>query len=202
MEWSGIMTVSLQLAAGIGLAACCGLRAFLPPLLVGLAARFGVGDILTGGPIALSDSFDWLSSTPALVVFSTAVVLEVLADKVPWVDHVLDAAETFVRPLAGTLVVAASLTELDPLAATVIGLLVGGTVAGGVHVAKAKTRILSTAATAGLASPVISVAEDGVALVGTVLSILIGGLALVFVVLLLLLVARWALHRRAARLAR
>jgi hypothetical protein len=73
-------------------------------------------------------------------------------------------------------------------------------VAGGVHVAKAKTRLLSTAGTGGLASPVLSLVEDLLALAGSVLSVLLGGLAVLLLLLVAAVAGVWVLRRR--RLAR
>lgn len=196
MDWMFPGSIILQVAAGAALAACCGLRAFLPPLVIGLASRLGVGGLLLGPGFELQESFAWMASTPALVVFGSALALEVLADKVPWVDHALDTVQTAVRPLAGGLVAAASLTDLDPLPAAVVGLLLGGSVAGGVHVAKANTRLLTTAGTGGLASPVVSLVEDGLALLGTVLGVVLGGFALVLLAVAGLLFGLWLRRRR------
>ncbi|UCF67168.1 MAG: DUF4126 domain-containing protein, partial [Acidobacteriota bacterium] len=140
-------------------------------------------------------------STPALVVFGAAVVAEVLADKIPVIDHVLDTVQSIVRPVAGTLVVAASLEGLDLLPATVIGLIVGGTAAGSVHVAKAQTRVLSTASTAGLANPILSLAEDGIALLGSLAAVTAALLAAAVLLLLTGLVWR-TLRRRRRRSSR
>ena len=128
-------SLALQLVAGFGLAAATGLRAFLPPLLVGLLARLDV--------VPLRPGTAWLESTPALVIFGTAVVLELLADKIPWVDHALDVAAIVVKPTAATLVVVATVTDMSPLTATIVGLLLGGTVAGSVHVARAGLRLIA-----------------------------------------------------------
>jgi len=49
--------------------------------------------------------------------------------------------------------------------------IVGGGVAGTVHLAKAKFRLASTAFTGGLANPVVSVVEDVTAVVGTALAL-------------------------------
>jgi uncharacterized membrane protein len=174
------LAILVQLAAGLALAACCGLRAFLPPLLLGLAGRFGVSEILLGRPI-LSPTFEWLSSTPALVIFGVAVVFEVLADKVPALDHLLDMVQTAVRPLAGALVVAASFSPLGPLPAGVFGLVAGTPVAGVVHLGKAKIRALSTLGTGGLGSPVLSVIEDAATLIGSTLALVTAIVALVLI---------------------
>lgn len=171
MNDADALAVTIQVLAGISLAACCGLRAFLPPFVLGLGVRLGLPELVLGGPVVLSDEFSWLASTPALVVFGAAVVAELLADKIPVVDHMLDLVQTLIRPLAGALVVAASLTALEPLPATVVGLVVGGSLAGGVHAAKSNLRFLSTAGTAGVATPVVSFAEDVVATAGSLLAV-------------------------------
>ena len=140
MAFEELLPFLVQATVGVVLAACCGLRAFLPPFVFGLAVRVGLDEALLGQPLELNASFAWMTTTPALVVFGLAVVVELLADKIPVVDHALDVVQTLVRPLAGMLVVAASLDGLSPFAATVIGLVVGGSVAGGVHLAKAQVR--------------------------------------------------------------
>ena len=133
-----IPLVISQVVMGIGLAASAGLRAFLPLLIVGVAGRFEV--------LPLSDTFDWLASTPALVVFGVAVVVEVLADKFPVVDSALDSIQVFVKPVAGTILAASVITELSPLQTAVLALATGGVVAGGVQLAKAKTAHAARAA--------------------------------------------------------
>ena len=182
-------SVAFQVAAGIGLAACAGLRAFLPLLVVGLAGRLEL--------VPLSESFAWLATGPALVVLSVAVVAELLADKVPVVDHALDALGTLVKPVAGTLLAASVLTDLPPLPTAVLALCTGGAVSAGVHLTKAKVRLLSTAATAGIGNPLLSVLEDVGAVIGSVAALvvplLVAALFLAALVgLLVLLAARRA----------
>lgn len=174
------LALAVQLSAGLALAACCGLRAFLPPLLLGLAARAGVPEMLLGRSL-LSPSFEWLASTPALVVFSVAVVLELLADKVPVLDHLLDMVQTGVRPLAGAFVVAASFSPLEPLPASILGLVTGTPVAGVVHMGKSKIRALSTLGTGGLGSPILSIIEDFATLVGSTFAVILAFFA-VFII--------------------
>lgn len=159
----------VQLALGFSLAAACGLRAFLPVFAAAALARAGY--------VTLGDSFEWMASTPALVVFGSAVLFEILGDKFPAVDHLLDAAGVVVKPGAATLLSASFLTGMDPIVATALSLITGGAVAGVVHVAKTKTRIASTLVTAGIGNPVLSVLEDIVALCATILAILLPLLA-------------------------
>lgn len=182
----------LQVAMGVALAACAGLRAFLPLFVVGVAGRLGL--------VGLGASFQWLASWPALVVFGVAVVTEVLADKIPIVDHVLDVIGGVVKPLAGAVLATAVLTAETPLPPAVLGILAGGGSAGVVHLTKAKLRLFSSATTAGLGNPFLSVGEDIASLLGSVLAVVIPVvlLALVVATLVLLLVIRHRLQVRAA----
>ena len=174
------MDLALQIAAGIGLASCAGLRAFLPLFAVGAAARCGL--------VQLGGRFGWLASTPALVLLGTAVVVEILADKYPVVDHALDGIGLFVKPLAGALVMASTLSQTSSLAAVVLALMLGMPAAAGVHLVKAKMRLVATAATLGLANPVQSLIEDALSFAGSLLCILVPAIALGFILLLILVV--------------
>ncbi len=179
-----------QLAMGFGLAATVGLRAFLPLFAAGMLARFGYVD--------LGKSFEWMSSMPALVVFGSAVIFEVLADKVPVLDHALHAVESFVKPVAGTLVAASLFTNLDPVFAVTLGLIGGGTIAGAVHVAKGTTRLASTAVTGGLGTPFLSLFDDVLAIGGIVLAVLAPIIAALIVLVLIVGGARLLFKRRRA----
>ena len=172
----------IQILAGIGLAAAAGLRAFLPPLVLGLMARFDL--------VALRGDLDWLASTPALIIFATAVLAEVLADKVPLLDHALDILGMVVKPAAGALVLAAPLVDLGALPTLLLALAVGGTVAATVHATKSALRLASTGTTGGMGNPALSVAEDGLSLTGTLLAVLAP------ILLFLLLVASLIFLRR------
>ena len=177
-----------QLAMGFGLAATVGLRTFLPLLAAGLLARFGYVD--------LGNSFEWMAKTPALIVFGSAVVFEILADKVPGLDHALHFVETFVKPVAGTLVAASLFTNLDHMTAVVLGLVGGGTIAGAVHVAKGTTRAASTVLTGGLGNPVLSIFDDVLAVGGIILAILAPIIAALIVIVVVIGVLRLITKRR------
>jgi len=168
----------VQIATGISLAACAGLRVFLPLLVVGAAGRLDY--------LPLSSSFEWLESTPALIVFGVAVIVELLADKVPVVDSFLDIAQTAVKPIAGTILAASVITELSPLQTVAIGIVLGGSAAGAVHLLKANTRVVALATTGGVGNPVVSVVEDAGALIGSV-----GAILVPVIMLVLLLVMAW-----------
>jgi len=190
-EFQLYVAILAQILAGVTLAAAAGLRAFIPPLLVGLLGRL---DLVT-----LRPGLDWMESTPALVIFGTAVVLEVLGDKIPWLDHLLDTLQTFLKPASGILVAAAALVDLPPLWAAILAIVVGGSVAGAVHVGKAGLRVVSTGATGGVANPALSAAEDGLAAGGTLLSLFFPILAFALLVIGSVLVIRGIRRWRGAR---
>lgn len=186
--WSTAFSWMGTVALAVTLAAVAGLRAWLPLLAAGILSRLGIAD--------LGASFGWLGSWPALSLLGGATVLEVVGDKIPAVDHVLDAVGTVVRPLTGTLAAAAALVHVqDPLIALVIGLVVGAPIALAPHAAKTTLRGVSTTTTAGLGNPVLSLIEDGVSLVLTLLAFVVPLLAASMVALLLWLAWRW-LRRR------
>jgi len=139
---------------GLGLAAATGLRTFLPLLMLSLVARLGWFGV------DLNPQFAWLGSTGAMVALGVATVAEVIADKVPVVDHALSAMGTFTRPLAGALAAGAVFGHADPGMAAIAGLVIGVPTAFAFHAAQSSTRLVSTATTAGLGNPVLSVLED------------------------------------------
>jgi hypothetical protein len=118
-------------------------------------------------------------------------------DKVPAADTVNDIIHTVIRPAAGAILFAANsgaLGEVHPAVALICGLLV----AGGVHAVKASARPMVTASTAGTGNWLVSILEDVISfvtsLISIVLPILIG--VVVFMVVAWLL---WRLTRRRLR---
>jgi len=189
---NSLVPLLLALVSGIAIAAACGLRAFLPLLALGLAARFGLLHLRPGA--------EWLAGDPALWALGIATVLEVVSDKVPVVDHMLDAVGTLIRPAAAWLGAFAVLQGWGSPWAQIAAFVLGaGALA--VHGVKAKTRLGSTVATAGHANPLLSVLEDSGVLVLVAAAILAPLLALALVVLLTWWIARWRGRRSPAILA-
>jgi hypothetical protein len=159
MELLGVLTA-------FGLSASAGLNAYIPLLVVALLARFT-------NLIALQSPWDTLTSWWVIGVLVVLSAIEFLADKIPAVNHINDIIQTFVRPVAGAILFAASarvVTEIHPILALSIGLLV----AGGVHTVKAGVvRPAVTATTGGAANAPVSILEDVVSTVVSVLSIII-----------------------------
>ena len=180
LAWAEVVS-SISLA--IGLAACAGLRAWLPLLLAGAMARAGF--------LTLGSSFSFLASNRALILFGAATIIEIAGDKIPAVDHALDMLSTVLRPAAGSLLAASVLWQVhDPLTAVALGVAVGAPAALVPHAAKSVLRAASTSLTGGLANPVISVAEDVMTLAMFLFTVVLPVLAATAIVVVAYLVVR------------
>jgi Domain of unknown function (DUF4126) len=167
----------------IALAACAGVRAWLPLLLAGGLSRAGF--------LELGDSFAFLGSDRALMLFGLATLLEIAADKVPALDHALDALSTVLRPAAGALLAASVIGRFaDPLTALALGVAVGAPASLVPHAAKSALRAVSSTLTAGLANPALSLIEDLLAVVMFALAILVPVAVVLLLLLALVLIAR------------
>lgn len=149
-------TVGLMVVLGVVLSASTGLRAFVAPFLLACAGGLGW--------VQLSDQLSWLATPLAIGTLAIAIILEILADKVPLVDHTMDALHLLLKPAAGALVTGALLDGSSPLMTWAAALVGGGTVAGLTHITKAGLRVGSTSTTFGAGNPVISVIEDVIAI--------------------------------------
>ena len=138
-----------------------GLNAYIPLLTMGLLARYTEA-------ISLPAGWSWLANGWTLIILGLLLAIEVVADKVPIVDHVNDVVQTFVRPTAGGLAFGAgsaseTVTVSDPgsffTSHQWVPIVAGGLIALGVHGVKAASRPVVNASTAGLGAPVASTAE-------------------------------------------
>jgi len=182
------MDTLLSIALGLGLAAAAGLRVFVPVFGAGLAAQFG--------GLPLSESFSWVGSTPALVAFGTATVLEIGAYYVPWLDHLLDVVATPAAVVAGVVASAAVITDLPPMVTWIVALVGGGGAAGIMQMLSVGARVKSTMTTAGLGNPVVATGEAVGAVALTAISLLLPIVALATCVALGALLIRTARRRR------
>ncbi len=178
------------LSAAFGLSGSAGLNAYIPLLLVALAARFPMGDPL----VKLQPPYDLMGSWWAIGLLAVLLVVEIVADKIPAVDTVNDGINTIVRPAAGAILFAGSanvVTDIHPILALGAGLLV----AGGVHATKTAARPVVTVTTAGVGNPIVSTIEDVVALVVSLLAIVLpviaGLLMAAFIIMAIVLIRRW-----------
>lgn len=134
----------------------------------------------------LGPEFDVLASWPVLIVAGVLLVVEIVADKIPAVDHVWDAVHTFIRT-PGAMVVVAVMMQGQDVTWQVIAVLVAGSVAFVAHAGKATARVASTKVTAATANAVVSAVEDVLVAAGAVLAafypVVLGAVVLVALLL-------------------
>jgi len=174
--------------SAFGLATSAGLNAYIPLLVVALGARFTDW-------IELSEPYDVLTNGWIIGLLIVLVLVEFFADKIPAVNHINDAIQTIVRPVAGAIVFAASaqvISDLHPVLALAAGLLL----AGGVHATKSlAVRPAVTAATGGAGNVPVSMLEDFVSTVFSILAIVIP-IVIGIILLLILSLIIWRIYRR------
>lgn len=185
----------IEAVAGIGtafgLSGSAGLNAYIPLLVVALAARFPLDDPL----IELSSPYDLLANWWVIGLLVILLIIEMLVDKVPAVDTINDGIQTFIRPVAGAILFASStsvINDMNPILAIIAGVLV----AGGVHATKAVFRPAVTATTAGTGNWAVSIVEDITAFSVSLMAIIVPFLAGIVVLLFATLIAWFFIRRR------
>jgi len=188
----------VELLTGFGLATAAGLNAYIPLLALGLLSRFT--DLVT-----LPHGWAWLENGWVMTIVAALLVVEVVADKIPALDSINDAVQTFVRPTAGGIVfgsgtAAQTSAVADPGAFAQSGqwipVAIGVVTALVVSLTKSTARPAANVATAGMAAPVLSTVED-IFSVGLVFAaILVPVLVLVAVLVLVWAVIRIVRRRR------
>jgi Domain of unknown function (DUF4126) len=191
----------MELLTGFGLATAAGLNAYIPLMALGLLARFT--DL-----VALPQGWAWLENGWVIAIVGVLLVIEVVADKVPALDSVNDAVQTFVRPAAGGIVfgsgtAAQTSAVADPGAFAQSGqwipVAIGVVVALVVSLTKSTVRPVANVATAGMAAPVLSTVEDILSVALVFLAILLPVLGLLVAIALVWAAARMIRRRRRAR---
>ena len=185
------MEILLSVGLGVGLAAACGFRVFLPVLVMGVAAR--------AGALELSEGFDWMAGTPALLAFGVAAVLEIGAYYIPWLDNLLDMAAMPAAVTAGIVVAAANIEAATPFLSWALAAVAGGSAAAVVQAGTTLVRGASTVMTAGIGNPLVSTGEAGSAVGMSLLAITVPVAALAAVLLLVAVVSARLLRRRAVK---
>jgi hypothetical protein len=177
----------LELLTGLGLATSSGLNAYIPLLLVGLLNRYT--DL-----IKLPADWSWLSNGWTLAILAALLAVEMVADKIPVVDHVNDVIQTAVRPTSGGLVFGASasaqtVTVSDPgnffSNHQWIPVLLGIVISFTVHVMKSVARPIINVSTAGFGAPVASTVEDVISVSMSLIAIVLPFLVLIGIGLLI-----------------
>ena len=150
------------IAVALGAGWASGLNTYAAVLVLGVAQWLGF--------VALPQDLQVLASPWVMGVAAILFALNFLADKIPYVDSINDAFQTFVRIPAGFLLAYAAATGLNPEIAVIAGLL-GGTLAVGTHVAKTGSRALINTSPEPFSNVAASLGEDVTVIGGLALAI-------------------------------
>jgi hypothetical protein len=167
---SEFLQILMSVAVGLGLAAACGFRVFLPLFLISLMSHLDF--------LHLAGTFEWMSSWPALIAFGSATLLEIGAYYVPFIDNLLDTVATPAAILAGALAMMTQVGDQNPLLAYSFAAVAGAGAAGGVQAMTTLTRQFSSVATAGFGNPIVATAEAGLSVALSMAAIFIPLIAL------------------------
>ena len=178
MEFTPEIIVNVLI--GIGLAASVGFRIFVPLFVLSLASYFNI--------IPLNESWQWVGSSSAIIILGVATVIEIMAYLIPWLDHLLDTIAVPLAAIAGTAVMVATVTDLDPTLTWALAIIAGGGTAAAIKGTTSTTRLASTATTGGVANPVISTVETGTSILMSLFSIFIPIVAIILVVIIFWLI--------------
>lgn len=187
------MTLDWLFAAciGIGLAACCGFRVFIPMLIAALGTKLGYIDPQSG--------FEFLGSWKAILGLSIASAFELGAYYIPWLDNALDTIAMPAAVIAGTLLSSSFLHINDDTYRWGMGLMLGGGSAGLIQAGTSVLRLGSALTTGGVANPVVATGENAASVGLSILTIFLPLFAFVLIVCLLLYIAFRLLARRRLR---
>ncbi|MGZ0655543.1 DUF4126 domain-containing protein [Coraliomargarita sp. W4R72] len=200
------MNEIIAIFAGIGLAAACGFRVFVPLFIASLSANMGV-DAMGGFNMAEvigASGFEWLGNDWVTIALGVATVLEIGSYYIPWLDNALDTIATPAAVVAGTFISGAMLPEFmgNDAFKWITAAIMGGGTAGIVQGASVITRGASTATTGGIGNPAVSTAELGGSILTAGLAVLIPVLAAILVLFLLYYFIRTIFRFFSRRLAR
>ncbi len=167
-------------ALGIGLAASCGFRVFVPLLAASIAARMDL--------YPLQEGFMWLASWPAIICFGMATLLEILAYYIPFIDNLLDSITTPLAIGAGTLLFTSVLPIDQDMLKWITGLIIGGGAAATIQGGSVLTRLFSTTTTAGAGNPAVATGEHTAAIGSSIMTFVTPFLVAVLLILLVIFI--------------
>ena len=167
--------IAISICLGIGLAAAVGFRVFLPLLILSIAAHYQ--------QIPLNESWEWAGSTTAIITLSVATLIEIFGYYIPWFDNLLDTIAIPLATIAGTAVMVATMSDLNPVFTWSLAIIAGGGTAAMIKGNTSAIRLTSSATTGGIANPIVATVETGTSTVMSLLSVFIAPLAFVITLL-------------------
>lgn len=171
---------------GIGLAAATGFRVFLPMFAVSLASYMGW--------IPQNENFQWLSGLPTLITTGIAMIVEILAYYIPFVDHLLDTISIPLATVAGSVMFASQFADIGTFPQWALALIAGGGTAAAISSGFAGTRAASTATTGGFGNSVVATTETAGA--GIMSFLALAAPVIAFIAAIILIITVFVLGRK------
>ena len=164
----------------------------------------GISMYAVAAILGIAGRLEWVESPSFLqrpFVIGAALFLfavELVVDKISYVDSAWDAVHTFIRPLAGALLVGTTDTSTGTVALAVCG----ATLALLAHGAKASTRLVVNTSPEPVSNVIVSLAEDGLVAALMILALTAPAVALAITLVLAALSAIivFAVARRARQM--
>ena len=170
-EWLSILSLAL------GSAWTSGINLYATVTVLGLLQKFGATR-LPGG-------LDVLDNWWIIGVAGFLYLVEFFADKIPYVDSVWDVVHTFIRVPAGAIIAYGATNHMDS-GVHVIATLLGGGLAFSSHGTKAALRATANVSPEPVSNWILSLAEDAIAIVCSILAVFAPVLIAVVLVIFLI----------------
>ncbi|PID82369.1 MAG: hypothetical protein CSB16_01335 [Clostridiales bacterium] len=176
------MSTILSILLGISLSAAAGFRVFVPFLFISISSKAGL--------IELSKGFAWMGTTPALILFLVATIVEIIAYYVPYIDNLLDMLAMPMAIIAGTILTATFITNMSPMLKWTLAIIAGGGMSAAIHGATAVTRGTSTLMTAGIGNNIVTTLENIFSTLISIVAILSPIIAILLIIIIVILFIR------------
>lgn len=174
-----------NIALASGLSWASGFRLYATVFFIGVLGKYDF--------VPLPGSLDIVTNPIVIGVSGALMVIEFLADKIPYIDSTWDSIQAFIRIPVGALLAMGAINSNDPVIATIAALL-GGSLTGMTHATKASSRALINTSPEPVSNVATSFGEDGLFLTGGWLALMhpfaFLGLLLFLIVLMLWLLPK------------
>ncbi|MXS86148.1 DUF4126 domain-containing protein [Nitrosomonas sp. HPC101] len=148
---NGYETLIATLALTMGSAWASGINLYAALLVLGLGG--------VTGNITLPNELSVLENPFVIGAAGVMYLVQFLADKIPGVDSISDALQTFVRIPAGAMLAAGAVGDVSPALEIAAGILGGGTAATS-HAAKTGTHLMINTSPEPVTNWTASISED------------------------------------------
>jgi len=146
------------------------------------------------GWVELTPAFAWIGTYPVMAALLMATVIETVAYFFPYVDNLLAAVATPLSILAGIIITVSVMVDLPPMLTWVLAIIAGGGAALGGNVVSNTVHAGSTAATGGVANPVVSFFESILAVLLSFMAVVMPVVAALLLMMAIIIIIR--IYRR------